>query len=214
MGGEWAIPRPYAHTTAKRVGAKWATIARCERRAGFEQRAAGPSPKPGKLRQRARRTDAKPQLVEAARFIRQLLPGDDRYGDPLSTTGTKVPQRIGRVVSEVQPERPSAVRELGLGALQAWQALSEAQGRGRGNGGRRDPVHGHRRILLLGARRRRRGGARAAAPGRRRRGRRDLGQRGQPGEAARRRRDGRVPGRRAGRFTPRFRRRSSLVGSR
>ena len=70
--------------------------------------------------------------MEAARFIRQLLPGDDRYGDPLSTTGTKVPQRIGRVVSEVHPERPSAVRELGLGALQAWQALSEAQGRGRG----------------------------------------------------------------------------------
>jgi adenylate cyclase len=92
----------------------------------------GPSPKPGKLRQRARRTDAKPQLVEAARFIRQLLPGDDRYGDPLSTTGNKVPERIGRVVSEVHPERPSAVRELGLGALQAWQALSEAQGRGRG----------------------------------------------------------------------------------
>ena len=51
---------------------------------------------------------------------------------PLSTTGTQVPQRIGRLVSEVQPERPSAVRELGLGALQAWQALSEAQGRGRG----------------------------------------------------------------------------------
>ena len=92
----------------------------------------GPSRKPGKLRERARRTDAKPQLVEAAKFIRQLLPGDDQYGDPLSTTGTKVPQRIGRVVSEVHPERPSAVRELGLGALQAWQALSEAQGRGRG----------------------------------------------------------------------------------
>ena len=36
------------------------------------------------------------------------------------------------MVSDVQPERPSAVRELGLGALQAWQALSEAQGRGRG----------------------------------------------------------------------------------
>lgn len=36
------------------------------------------------------------------------------------------------MVSEVQPERPSAMRELGLGALQAWQALSEAQGRGRG----------------------------------------------------------------------------------
>ena len=70
--------------------------------------------------------------MATAKFIRQLLPGDDRYGDPLSTTGTQVPQRIGRLVSEVQPERPSAVRELGLGALKAWQALSESQGRGRG----------------------------------------------------------------------------------
>jgi adenylate cyclase len=70
--------------------------------------------------------------VATAKFIRQLLPGDDRYGDTLSTTGNQVPQRIGRLVSEVEPGRPSAVRELGLGALQAWQALSEAQGRGRG----------------------------------------------------------------------------------
>ena len=70
--------------------------------------------------------------MATAKFIRRLLPGDDRYGDALSTTGTQVPQRIGRLVSEADPERPSAVRELGLGALQAWQALSEAQGRGRG----------------------------------------------------------------------------------
>ena len=70
--------------------------------------------------------------MATAKFIRRLLPGDDRYGDALSTTGTQVPQRIGRLVSEAEPERPSAVRELGLGALQAWQALSEAQGRGRG----------------------------------------------------------------------------------
>ena len=106
---------------------------RRERRSGCEQRAdRGPPRKPGKLRERARRTDSRPQLVATAKFIRRLLPGDDRYGDALSTTGTQVPQRIGRLVSEVQPERPSAVRELGLGALQAWQALSEAQGRGRG----------------------------------------------------------------------------------
>jgi adenylate cyclase len=61
-----------------------------------------------------------------------MLPGDDRYGDALSTAGQKMPQRLGRLVSEARSERPSAVRELGLGALQAWQALSEAQGRGRG----------------------------------------------------------------------------------
>jgi adenylate cyclase len=85
-----------------------------------------------KLRDSARRADSRPQLVATAKFIRRLLPGDDRYGDALSTSGRQMPERIGRMVSGVEPERPSAVRELGLGALQAWQALSEAQGRGRG----------------------------------------------------------------------------------
>ena len=94
---------------------------------------ASPEPrKPGRLRERVRRTDSKPQLVATAKFIRRLLPGDQRYGDVLSTTGERAPERIGRLVSDVQSERPSAMRELGLGALQAWQALSEAQGRGHG----------------------------------------------------------------------------------
>jgi adenylate cyclase len=85
-----------------------------------------------RLRETARRADSRPQLIATARFIRRLLPGDDRYGDALSTSGQRMPERIGRLVSDAEPERPSAVRELGLGALQAWQALSEAQGRGRG----------------------------------------------------------------------------------
>jgi adenylate cyclase len=91
-----------------------------------------PTRKPEKLGERARRADSRPKLVATAKFIRQLLPGDDRYGDSLSTAGTRVPEKIRRLVSEVEPERPSALREFGLGALQAWQALSEAQGRGRG----------------------------------------------------------------------------------
>jgi adenylate cyclase len=88
--------------------------------------------RPGRFRERVRSADAKPQLVATAKFIRQLLPGDERYGDALSTTAGGAPDRIGRLVSEAQSDRPSAMRELGLGALQAWQALSEAQGRGRG----------------------------------------------------------------------------------
>lgn len=91
-----------------------------------------PSHKPGKLRERARLADSSSRLVATAKFIRRLLPGDEQYGDALSTAGQKPPERIGRLVSEMQPDRPSAARELGLGALQAWQALSEAQGRGRG----------------------------------------------------------------------------------
>jgi adenylate cyclase len=86
----------------------------------------------GRFRKSVQRTDSTPQLVATAKLIRRLLPGDDRYGDALSTTGDRPPERLGRLVSEVRSERPSAIRELGLGALQAWQALSEAQGRGRG----------------------------------------------------------------------------------
>lgn len=85
-----------------------------------------------RLRETARRADSRPQLVATARFLRRLLPGDERYGDALSTSGMRMPERIGRLVSEGDSERPSTVRELGLGALQAWQALAEAQGRGRG----------------------------------------------------------------------------------
>jgi adenylate cyclase len=85
-----------------------------------------------RLSEIARRTDARPGLVATAKLMRGILPGDKRYGDTLSTAGDELPQHLGRLVGELRSERPSAVRELGLGALQAWQALSEAQRRGRG----------------------------------------------------------------------------------
>jgi adenylate cyclase len=110
---------------------KWATIGTVtDHRTPIPDEPAGGAP--GRFRQRIRIADSKPQLVATAKFIRQLLPGDQRYGDALSTTAGRAPDRIGRLVSEAQPDRPSAMRELSLGALQAWQALSEAQGRGRG----------------------------------------------------------------------------------
>ena len=40
---------------------------------------------------------------------------------------------VGRGLSALADERPSALRELGMGALQVWQGLSEAQGRGHGD---------------------------------------------------------------------------------
>jgi adenylate cyclase len=90
------------------------------------------SDRPKKVGDVARRADARPGLIEAARFVRRLLPGDAEYGDPLSTSGAELPHHLGRLVADMRSERPSAIRELGLGALQAWQALSEAQRRGRG----------------------------------------------------------------------------------
>lgn len=81
----------------------------------------------------AKRFEGNPRLVTAARLARELLPGDSRFGDPLSTAGESGPQVVGRRVSQLTAERPGTVREMGLAAAQVWQALSEAQGRGRGH---------------------------------------------------------------------------------
>jgi adenylate cyclase len=77
-------------------------------------------------------TDTNPQLLKIAKWVRERLPGDSELGDALSTTGDEPSLVLARRLSELGTERPSATRELGLGALQVWQALSEAQGRGRG----------------------------------------------------------------------------------
>lgn len=81
----------------------------------------------------AARTDSDPRLIEMMRALRRRLPGDERYGDPLSTAGEEPVNVLARRMSALAPERPSAMSELGLGALQAWQALSEKSGRGRGD---------------------------------------------------------------------------------
>jgi adenylate cyclase len=82
---------------------------------------------------RAARTDTNPQVLKIAKWVRQRLPGDSELGDALSTAGDDPSLMLARRLSELGNERPSATRELGLGALQVWQALSEAQGRGRGD---------------------------------------------------------------------------------
>lgn len=79
-----------------------------------------------------RHADTHPRLVDAARDARGRLPGDERYGDPLSTAGAEPAHLLGQRIATLNVDRPSALRELGLGALQVWQALSEAQGRGQG----------------------------------------------------------------------------------
>jgi adenylate cyclase len=80
----------------------------------------------------ARRLNEDPRLVTAAKLVRELLPGDSRFGDPLSTAGREQAQVVGRRLSELTARRPGVLREAGLTALQVWQAVSEAQGRGEG----------------------------------------------------------------------------------
>ncbi len=117
-----------------------ATVRRGVRRDGPR----GPSPLRGRLSQRQdprpprglmawkdrlKALDGQPNLIKAAQFLRQRLPGDKQLGDPLSMSGTVVGQRL----NEVAAERPSTLREVGLSAFQVWQSVSEAQGRGHGH---------------------------------------------------------------------------------
>jgi adenylate cyclase len=85
-----------------------------------------------RLRGAVRRLDTQPTLLAAARRLRRRLPGDERFGDPLSTAGETAVQVVARGVSALRPERESLVGELGMAGLQIWQSVSEAAGRGRG----------------------------------------------------------------------------------
>jgi adenylate cyclase len=84
-----------------------------------------------RLREAAVRIDTQPGLLAAARRLRRSLPGDENFGDPLSTAGLTPVEFIGRGVSALQSERQSVVQELGLAGLQVWQAITDPAGRAR-----------------------------------------------------------------------------------
>jgi adenylate cyclase len=86
-----------------------------------------------RLRRLAVEVDSQPSLLTAAQRLRRRLPGDEKFGDPMSTAGAQPVEVVARRVSALQPERKSVLQELGLGALQVWQSLSEATGRGHGD---------------------------------------------------------------------------------
>jgi adenylate cyclase len=77
--------------------------------------------------------DTQPALLAVACRLRRRLPGDETFGDLLSTAGVTPVQVLARSVSALRPGRESFVKELGLAGLQVWQSLSEATGRGRGD---------------------------------------------------------------------------------
>ncbi len=64
------------------------------------------------------------RLSSLARALRRVLPGDSSFGDSLSTSGGSASQQLGRRIAELSADRPSALRELGLGALQVYEALA------------------------------------------------------------------------------------------
>jgi adenylate cyclase len=65
-----------------------------------------------RVMERLKAADSQPGLLKAAAAARKVLPGDNELG--------------------AKKGRDSLAREAGLTALQVWQSVSEAQGRGRG----------------------------------------------------------------------------------
>lgn len=58
------------------------------------------------------------------RRARRALPGDPDFGDPLSAAGDGGPRAAARAADRLL-ERDAVSREISLGALQVWQALTE-----------------------------------------------------------------------------------------
>jgi adenylate cyclase len=79
----------------------------------------------GKLAEALRGAGDRPKLAVAAKLARELLPGDSEFGDPLSTAGTEPSQQVGRRLSALSAEKPSLLGEIGLSALQVWEAISD-----------------------------------------------------------------------------------------
>ncbi|MGV0805292.1 adenylate/guanylate cyclase domain-containing protein [Mycolicibacterium setense] len=65
-----------------------------------------------------------PAVVDLVRRVRRALPGDPDFGDRLSASGVGGPRAAARVADRLL-DRDAASREVSLGALQVWQALTE-----------------------------------------------------------------------------------------
>ena len=72
--------------------------------------------------------DNNPMLLSVVRRLRESLPGDEDFGDPLSTARFGHIATANRQWTELTERRPGVVREIGRGALQVWQSVLEARG--------------------------------------------------------------------------------------
>ncbi|EHN11203.1 Purine cyclase-related protein [Patulibacter medicamentivorans] len=95
-----------------------------------------PAPATGPLA-RLRAVNESDRLLELVARLRGRLPGDSQFGDPLSTAesgelrgSASLRRQIARLAGQ---QTGGVLHELGLGALQVWQAAAESSGRGRGD---------------------------------------------------------------------------------
>ncbi|MFE6863162.1 adenylate/guanylate cyclase domain-containing protein [Nocardia sp. NPDC057668] len=87
---------------------------------------------PGQLSALVNAANQRGDLIGVIRKARENLPGDPAFGDPLSVSGPGGARAVARAADKALGDSPSAAKELGLGALQVWQAMLERVGKGRG----------------------------------------------------------------------------------
>jgi class 3 adenylate cyclase len=75
----------------------------------------------------------RPMLMTAMKLARELLPGDSRYGDPLSTAGHEPRAVAARRLGELAARRPGILKEAGLSALQVMEAAAGRSDRQAGD---------------------------------------------------------------------------------
>jgi class 3 adenylate cyclase len=80
----------------------------------------------------SRKLNRDPRLISALQVLREFLPGETASGKLISKEAERQPRAVGRMLEELSSSKPGALGEAGLGALQLWQSISDAQGRGKG----------------------------------------------------------------------------------
>ena len=100
-----------------------------------EDKTGRPKGRAARMGEALRRADTSPLVLRAVRATREVLPGDPRFGDELSTAEGRPAQVLARHLTEMGVKGDSATREVGLTTLQVWQAVSRAAGRGGGTEG-------------------------------------------------------------------------------
>lgn len=87
-----------------------------------------------KLTHQARAADRHAPTVRTLHALRRYAPGGG-IADEVPWHGARPSDRVARLITEAASEHPSVTRELGLTAVQVWQA---ARSRGGGNGRERE----------------------------------------------------------------------------
>lgn len=76
-----------------------------------------------RLREAAAALDSHPAVLGAVEQLRRRAPGSPRAAEDTL---------VGKGMSALEPGRPSALHEVGMGALQVWQSVAATAGRGQG----------------------------------------------------------------------------------